>query len=111
MQNVLVRPQIAVIQPHGALNAACVGKFQRQLDVAIASNQHSKLVVDMKQVESIDSAGLMALISALTRAQALNKGFSLCSVPHPVRIVLELTQLDGVFEILEEQVNLSQIAA
>lgn len=111
MQNVLVRPQIVVIQPRGALDATRVEKFQRQLDVAITSDRHSKVVVDMKQVESIDSAGLMALISALTTAQALNKGFSLCSVPHSVRIVLELTQLDDVFEILEEQVHLNQTAA
>ncbi|MBW4470967.1 MAG: STAS domain-containing protein [Stenomitos rutilans HA7619-LM2] len=101
MQNVLVRPQTAVIQPSGPLHSGNVTAFQQQLDMAVLSNQHSSLLVDMGQVESIDSAGLMALVSALSLAQRLNKRFSLCSISHSVRIIFELTQLDRVFDILE----------
>ncbi len=55
----------------------------------------------MGQVESIDSAGLMVLVSALSMAQRLNKRLSLCSVSHSVRMIFELTQLDKVFEIFD----------
>jgi anti-anti-sigma regulatory factor len=36
-------------------------------------------------------------------AQSLGKRFSLCSVSPSVRIVFELTQLDGAFEIFENK--------
>ncbi len=111
MQNVLARPQAAVIQPLGSLNAGNVTVFQHQLDTAVQSEQHSSLLVDMGKVESIDSAGLMALVSALSTAQRLNKRFSLCSVSHSVRIILELTQLDRVFEILDGRYALDEAVA
>ena len=101
MQTVLVRPQTAIIQPLGSLHSGNVVTFQHQLDAAIASETHSSLLVDMAKVESIDSDGLMALVAALSMSQRLNKRFSLCSISHSVRIILELTQLDRAFEILE----------
>lgn len=111
MQSVLVRPQAAVIQPVGSLNAANAIKFQHQLNAAVLSEHHASLLVDMTQVESIDSAGLMALVAAKNMAQRLNKRIGLCSVSHQVRMILELTQLDRVFEIFEEHPGLQEIAA
>jgi anti-anti-sigma factor len=111
MQSVLVRPQAAVIQPLGSLNAATVVKFQHQLNAAVLSEQNAGLLVDMGQVESMDSAGLMALVAAKNMAQRLNKRIGLCSVPHQVRMILELTQLDRVFEIFEEQTAFYEIVA
>lgn len=104
MQNVLIRPQSQwsqVLQPSGSLNANTALQFQAQLNAAVLSEHHSSLVVDLGAVESIDSAGLMTLVSALKIAQRLNKRFILCSASHPIRMVLEMTQLDGVFEIAE----------
>lgn len=111
MQNVLVRPQTAVIQPSGPLHSGNVITFQHQLNAAISSEQHSSLLVDMAQVESIDSDGLMALVSALSMSQRLNKRLSLCSISHSVRIILELTQLDRAFEILEGRSTLTEAIA
>lgn len=99
MQNVLVRPKAAVLQPSGSLNAANVVQFQDQLNAAVLSDQHSSLLIDMGQVEFIDSAGLMVLVSGLKMAKRLNKQLSLCAVPHAARMVFELTELDRVFDI------------
>ncbi len=101
MQSVLVRPQTATICPQGYLNAANASDFQNQLINAVASEQNAALLVDMSHVESLDSAGLMALVATLRLAQKLDKPFTLCSVSAPIRIVFELTQLDSVFEIFE----------
>lgn len=111
MQNVLVRPQTAVIQPSCSLHSGNVITFQHQLNAAILSEQHSSLLVDMAQVESIDSDGLMVLVSALSMSQRLNKRLSLCSISHSVRIILELTQLDRAFEILEGRSALTEAMA
>jgi anti-anti-sigma factor len=101
MQNVLVRPQATVIKPLGSLNAANITKFQYQLNEAVLSEQTATLLVDLGQVEFIDSAGLMVLVAAHSMAQRLNKRISLCSISYSVRMIFELTQLDRVFEIFD----------
>lgn len=94
---------VTVVQPNGHINAANVVALQQQLTEAVSAHEYSSLLVDMSQVESLDSAGLMVLVSTLTLAQCLNKRFGLFGVSPTVRIVFELTQLDRVFEILETQ--------
>lgn len=101
MQSVLTRPQATVICPQGFVNAANAAALQNQLAIAVESTQNSALLIDMRDVESLDSAGLMVLVSTLSLAQTQNKRFSLCSISASIRIIFELTQLDRVFEIFE----------
>jgi anti-anti-sigma factor len=101
MHSVLVRSSPLIVQPRGSVNSKNVVTFRYQISAALLSEQHDQLLLDMAQVESIDSAGLMALVSALSLARQLNKRLSLCSLSHSVRFILELAQLDGVFEILD----------
>ncbi|MEA5625533.1 STAS domain-containing protein [Nostoc sp. UHCC 0251] len=107
MQAVLNYPKIAVIRPQGYLNAANALEFERDMTTALAQNGISILVVDLAAVESLDSAGLMALLSIHKLALSLGRGFRLCAVTPSIRIIFELTQLDRVFEILEGEVELA----
>jgi anti-anti-sigma factor len=93
---------LAVVQAHGSLNASNAQAFQVRLLEQIQHDHASGLIVDMSQVESLDSAGLIALVSALKHARQRSKRFCLCAVPPAIRIVFELTQLDRAFEMLEE---------
>ena len=101
MANAILTSQLIIVQPSGHINASNAAEFKHQLTNAVASEQHSVVLVDMHQVESLDSAGLMALVSALSLAQTLKRRFSVCSVAPSIRIIFELTQLDGAFEIFE----------
>lgn len=92
--------RLTIIQPSGHINAANAAEFQRQLTTAVASAQHAVLV-DMQRVESLDSAGLMSLVSAFRLAQRLKRRFSLCCLAPSIRMIFELTQLDEAFEIFE----------
>jgi anti-sigma B factor antagonist len=107
MQAVLKWPAITVIRPHGCLNATNALEFERDLTTALAQDDVSILLVDLAGVESLDSSGLMALVSALKLAQSLGRNFRLYSVSPSIRIIFELTQLDGVFEIFEDKINLA----
>jgi anti-sigma B factor antagonist len=100
MQAVLKCPQITVIRPQGCLNAANALEFERDLTTALAQDDTSILVVDLAEVESLDSAGLMPLVSALKLAGSLGRSLRLSSVSASIRIIFELTQLDQVFEII-----------
>lgn len=107
MQTLLTRPQktyietVAVLQPQGSLSGSSVAWFLRQVNAAMACEDHSSLVVDMNQVDLIDNEGLMAIVHAAKLAQKLNKRFCLCSVSRAVGIVLELARLDSVLEVFE----------
>ena len=99
MQSLLSRAQGSLVRAQGHVNAASANELEIQIHQAVKS-EATAVLVDMAQVESFDSAGLMALVSSLTLAQQCDTRLSLCSVPVHVRIVMEVTQLDRVFEIL-----------
>jgi anti-anti-sigma factor len=101
MQVVLESPKISVIRPQSCINAGNALEFERDLRLALRQNDISILVVDFAAVESLDSAGLMVLVSALKLAQSLGRRFSLCAVSPAIKMIFELTQLDEVFEIIE----------
>lgn len=103
MQTVLIHQPIAILHPSGHLNASTATEFQHQLIQAISAQGTAALLVNMQQVEFLDSAGLMSLVSALRLARSLNRRFSLCSVSPTIRMVFELSQLDRVFEIFESE--------
>ena len=103
MLAVLNYPKITVVRPQGALNATNALEFERDLTTALAEDGNTVLLVNLEAVESLDSAGLMALVSALKFAQSLERRFSLCAVSPSIRIIFEVTQLDSVFEIFESE--------
>jgi anti-anti-sigma factor len=103
MQTITAYPEITVIRPSGPFNASNASEFQQRMVTVISQTGYSSVLVDLEQVESLDSAGLIALVRVLRLAQSLGKRFSLCSVSPSVRIVFELTQLDGAFEIFENK--------
>lgn len=94
--------EMAIFQAEGSLNASNAHDFHASLMQKIQSDLASGLFVDMSQVESLDSAGLISLVSALKHARQLQKRLCLCSVPPTIRIVFELTQLDRAFEMVDE---------
>ena len=100
MQTITAYPKITVIRPYGPFDASNAVEFQSQITTA-AQEGHTCVLVELEQVESLDSAGLMVLVYGLRLAQALECRFSLCSVSPSIRIIFELTQLDQVFEIFE----------
>jgi anti-sigma B factor antagonist len=93
---------MAIVQAQGSLNASNAQDFHLSLVERIQCDKSSGLVVDMSRVESLDSAGLISLVSALKQARQLSKRFCLCAVPPTIRIIFELTQLDRVFEMIED---------
>lgn len=101
MSTTIAYPEITVICPHGVVNASNAVDFQQEITKAVAENKKSNVLVNLEQVESLDSAGLMALVSSLRLAQSIGTRFSLCGVSPSIRIIFELTQLDRVFEIFE----------
>lgn len=103
MNRLAFSTKIAVIEPQGGINAANAHAFREKSIENIASDATSVLLVDMTQVEFLDSAGLMSLASIYSLAKGLGRRLILCAVAPSIRIIFELTQLDGAFEIFENR--------
>jgi len=67
----------------------------------------ARLIVDLRQVTFVDSAGLGAIVAALKRARLLGGGVTLCAPRREVALTLQLVRLDkvlGVHATLQEAV-------
>jgi anti-sigma B factor antagonist len=83
-----------------SLDDASVAGFYQDVDAAIASSSQV-ILVNFKEVEFISSPSLMALVVAFKRAREANKKLLLCSINTQVRMLLELTGMDGIFEVTD----------
>jgi anti-sigma B factor antagonist len=63
----------------------------------------SRLALNMSGVVYLDSSGIATLIEALKKARDLKKGFVLFGLGSRVYDVLKLTNLLGVFQIVESE--------
>lgn len=108
MQTILLSPKFTFVKPQNSITAANAYLFEKKLTKALRKNSNSRLLVDLEHVESIDSAGLMVLISSCKLAQSLQIRFSLCSVSPSLKIIIELTQLDNVLDIFESKAKYTE---
>jgi anti-sigma B factor antagonist len=91
---------IGLIKVECALSAATVDAFREQLSDWQAMEQDvTNFVVDLKEVEFMDSAGLGTLIAALKRVTERGGDMKLACLQKKPRMVFEITRAYKVFEI------------
>lgn len=71
------------------------------LDTVDKSN--SQIMVNLSQVEYMDSSGVATLVEGLRSAMKQKKSFKILSPSAPVRKVLNLSRLETVFSIVESE--------
>ncbi|MEM7727229.1 MAG: STAS domain-containing protein [Cyanobacteria bacterium P01_A01_bin.45] len=90
--------QLILFRPEGRIDLE--GGKSLSEKIALVEAQSEQLwILDLAKVDFMDSAGLVFLVNGLKSARNRNCRLVLCNVPTPVRLVLELTQLDSVFEV------------
>jgi anti-sigma B factor antagonist len=88
------------LQPSAHLNAQGAVELQQQV-AAIASAKGETWLIDMAQVEFIDSAGILALVNTLKQAHHEGCRIAMCHLRPSIRLVFEITQLDRAFDIVD----------
>lgn len=89
----------AVVRPTSPrVDLEVAGEFRAAL-VQLINTGHRRLVVDMSDVNFVDSSGLGALVSALKALKVVNGGgdVRLANVQPPVTALLEIIRLHRVF--------------
>ncbi len=68
-------------------------------DVAATVEPNAKVVLDLHQVEFVDSSGCGAILSYLRQLKSAGGDLKLCAVTKPVRSLFELVRMHRVFDI------------
>ncbi|MEH2416200.1 STAS domain-containing protein [Nostoc sp.] len=103
-----MREEVKVIKLIGNLNATTSQQFRQNITDVLVSG--AKIVlVDFQDVTFMDSSGLGALVLAFKTLRAADTKLVLCSINEQVRILLELTNMDKVFEIFPSQDAFNQV--
>jgi anti-sigma B factor antagonist len=97
--NIAEQNGTAVVRPTShRVDLEVAGEFRAAL-VQLIDSGHRHLIVDMSDVNFVDSSGLGALVSALKALKVLNGGgdVRLANVQPPVVALLEIIRLHRVF--------------
>lgn len=95
-------PFVQVLQPSGLLTGNNAKQLRYQIDDLVTTGVNVVLV-DLQNVDFIDSSGLGALIAAQRIAKTANCQFFLCSVNEQVKMLFDLNRMDRFFEIFDDQ--------
>ncbi|ABA23327.1 Anti-Sigma-factor antagonist (STAS) domain protein [Trichormus variabilis ATCC 29413] len=100
--------QVQVIKLSGIINTANSQELREEITHLL--NSGTKIVlVDCQDVIFMDSSALGALVLAFKTLRAAGTKLFLCSINEQVRILFELTGMDKVFEIFNNQDEFNQI--
>jgi anti-anti-sigma factor len=92
--------QVILFKPQGSIDLEGGTLLGEQM-FKIKPQRHQLWVIDLAEVHFMDSSGLIPLVNGLKAARQSGCRLVLCNVQAPVRLILELTQLDSVFEIVD----------
>jgi anti-sigma B factor antagonist len=93
---------VAVVVPRvRRLDAGVASEFRAQVVQQVQAGER-RLLVDLGQVEFLDSSGLGALVSIL-KALGSQGALAVCGAGSSVRSLFKLTRMDRVFTIYEDR--------
>jgi anti-sigma B factor antagonist len=93
---------VIILTPAGRLDITTAWQFRLQLQECI-SKLSRHVVVNLGQVNFIDSSGLTSLVAGMRDADKVKGSFRICSVHPEAKLVFEVTMMDTVFEIFETE--------
>jgi anti-anti-sigma factor len=93
---------IIVLTPTGRLDITTAWQFRLKLQECI-SKVTPHVVVNLGQVNFIDSSGLTSLVAGMRDADKVKGSFRICNVHPEAKLVFEVTMMDSVFEIFDTE--------
>ncbi len=95
-------PSVATIVVSGRLDSVEAAPLRTTINEYL-SNGTNRIVIDLSEVEFLDSAGLAALVIGMKRARLENGDVRLVTPKHPdAKRVFELTKFDEVFVMADD---------
>lgn len=94
VENILI-----VIPMVESLDARDSREFKEQVVELISNNHEHQVVINLKQIQFIDSSGLGSLLAILKNLHASGGELKLSEMNKPIRTIFELVSMHKIFEI------------
>ncbi|PZO45847.1 MAG: anti-sigma factor antagonist [Phormidesmis priestleyi] len=94
--------QVLVLAPTGRLDITTAWQFRLKLQETI-SPENPYVLINLSEVNFIDSSGLTSLVAGMRDADRIDGSFRICNVHPEAKLVFEVTMMDSVFEIFETE--------
>jgi anti-sigma B factor antagonist len=91
----IARGGATVIEPSGRLDMVAAPQLKALVQTAVADGA-TPVVIDLQEVQFIDSTGLGALISGLRATRQAGSDLRIARAATQVKMVLEMTHIDRV---------------
>ena len=104
-QRTFTTPQgapVVILAPTGRLDITTAWQFRLKLQESI-SEETPHILVNLSEVNFIDSSGLTSLVAGMRDADKIDGTFRICNVHPEAKLVFEVTMMDSVFEIYETE--------
>ncbi|RUR76226.1 STAS domain-containing protein [Chlorogloeopsis fritschii PCC 9212] len=93
---------VRTIKLSGILDGVRGNELRREINDILADGTNI-LLIDMKEVNFVNSSGLGSLVSAMQVVRNANAKLFVCSINDQVRMLFELTKMDRIFQNFVDQ--------
>lgn len=93
---------VVILAPTGRLDITTAWQFRLKLQESI-SEDSPHILVNLSEVNFIDSSGLTSLVAGMRDADKIDGSFRICNVHPEAKLVFEVTMMDSVFDIYETE--------
>ncbi len=94
----MINVEHVIIIPQHRLDLAEADAMKKNF-LSLLEKKYSLWIIDLANVEFVDSSGLSALVVGLKTAQEHGYSLVFCNLKPTIKLAFEITQLDRVFQI------------
>ena len=92
---------VAIFQVAGEINISTSPELRKMFE----KDPKKKIVIDFEKVTYIDSSGLATLVEVLKKTKTQGGSLGLSSMSDKVKSLFEITKLDKLFSIFQNQAD------
>lgn len=99
--------EVQILQPCGVLDGNTTNELRNQIRDSISTGKRM-ILVDLKEVNFMNSSGIGALVAALKDVKKEGGKLFLCSLSDQVRIIFQLTKMERIFKPLKDRAEFEE---
>ena len=100
---------VEVLAPKGTLDNPKGKLLLQNAEALVQVPNTAVILLDLKEIKFIDSAGLGGLVKMLKMTESAGKRLCLCSLNSQVAMLIQLTRMDRMFEIFKDQAEFCKV--
>jgi anti-anti-sigma factor len=94
--------QVLVLEPCRRLDVTTTPRFRQHLKEIVQQGNHY-LIVNLGQVDFMDSSGVTSLVVGMREVDQVKGLLRICNAQPEVKRIFEITMLDSIFSMFETE--------